>query len=87
MQSADGHSGHPLIWLLGQPHLGDYLSFVDTRVIGGKAMDKRALADEWRAANDVYAALEASEAGIADTIECLPAGPKRALDHCETCSA
>ena len=77
-QSAEGHSGHPLIWLLGQPHLGDYLSFVESRVIGGAAMDKRQLADEWRAANDVYAGLEAEEAGIADTIQCLPATPKRA---------
>lgn len=70
--------GHPLIWLLGQPHLGDYLSFVETRVIGGASIDKRLLADEWRAANDVYAGLESSEAGIADSIECRPAGPKRA---------
>lgn len=72
------HSGHPLIWLLGQPHLGDYLSFVETRVIGGAAIDKRQLADEWRMANDVYAELENSEAGIADSIECRPAGAKRA---------
>ncbi len=72
------HSGHPLIWLLGQPHLGDYLSFVETRVIDGAAIDKRLLANEWRAANDVYAELEGSEAGIADTIECRAAGAKRA---------
>jgi hypothetical protein len=77
-QDAGRHGGHPLIWLLGQPHLGDYLSFVETRVVGGESMDKRQLADEWRAANDIYASLEASEAGIADTIECLPAGQKRA---------
>lgn len=72
------HSGHPLIWLLGQPHLADYLSFVETRVIDGAAIDKRMLADEWRAANDVYAELESSEAGIADSIDCRAAGAKRA---------
>jgi hypothetical protein len=61
-----------LIWLLGQPHLSAYLDFVRDKVVGGEAMDSRALADEWRAANDHFHALEVSEAGIADTAECLP---------------
>ena len=61
-----------LVWLLGQPHLGDYIDFVAAKVIGGAAIDPRALTAEWRAANDVYAALEADEAGIAETVECLP---------------
>lgn len=61
-----------LIWLLGQPHLSDYLGFVHDKVVGGEAMDPRALADEWRAANDHFHALEVSEAGIADTAQCLP---------------
>jgi hypothetical protein len=61
-----------LIWLLGQPHLSDYLNFVHDKVVGGEAMDPRALADEWRAANDHFHALEVSEAGIADTAQCLP---------------
>jgi hypothetical protein len=61
--------GTELIWLLGQPHLGDYLEFVATKVCGGADQDPRMLADEWRAANDVYAELEEREAGIADTIE------------------
>ena len=61
-----------MVWLLGQPHLRDYLSFCDTKVVGGELLDARALADEWRTANDYYFALEGSEAGIADAIACRP---------------
>ena len=60
------NAGADLIWLLGQPHLGDYLAFVKGKAIGGGALDPRMLADEWRAANDVYAELEKTEAGFAD---------------------
>ncbi len=60
------------LWLLGQPALSDYLDYVRRAVVGGEAMDRRALIDGWRAANDVYAALEAEEAGIADTVERRP---------------
>jgi hypothetical protein len=63
-------------WLLGQPHLSDYLDFVRHKVVGGRTMDAGALADEWRAANDIYYDLEQSEAGIADTAECLPLHPR-----------
>ena len=65
-------SGNELVWLLGQPHLGDYLDFVRAKVIGGADIDPRRLADEWRAANDVYAELESSEAGLADTTRRRP---------------
>jgi hypothetical protein len=61
-----------LVWLLGQPHLSDYLEFVATKVVGGDRLNPRRLTAEWRRANDVYAELEASEAGIAETCECLP---------------
>src|SRR4051812_3622038 len=61
-----------LIWLLGQPHLSDYLDFVREKVVGGETASPRALADEWRAANDLYHDLEVAEAGIADTADCLP---------------
>lgn len=66
-------AGNELIWLLGQPHLGDYLSFVKSKVVGGEDIDPRLLADEWRSANDLYAELEQAEAGIADTIKCRKA--------------
>lgn len=56
------------LWLLGQPALTDYLDYVDRAVIGGEAMDRRALIDAWRAANDVYHALETEEAGLADRV-------------------
>jgi hypothetical protein len=64
-----------LLWLLGQPHLGDYLDFVKKKAIGGRDMNPAALADEWRAANDVYHQLEEDEAGIADTAEAFPLDP------------
>ena len=52
-----------MVWLLGQPHLQDYLSFCESKVVGGDRLDARALADGWRAANDYYYDLEKSEAG------------------------
>lgn len=61
-----------LLWLLGQPHLDEYLSFVRTKAIGGDAMPPRKLADEWRAANDRYHQLQTTEAGAADNADCLP---------------
>lgn len=61
-----------LIWLLGQPHLAEYLSFVKERVIGGDAISPRVLADEWRTANDVYYDLEQREAGDADRMKTRP---------------
>ena len=64
--------GEWLVWLLGQPHLSDYLSFVRDKVIGGDAISPRLLADEWRQANDLYYELEQTEAGAADGAECLP---------------
>ena len=67
--------GVDMAWLLGQPHLSDYISFYQAKAIGGDVADGRALTAEWSAANDYYADLEKAESGIADTIECraLPA--------------
>src|SRR4051794_3739305 len=62
----------PMVWLLGQPHLRDYLAIHETRVIDGDTTDPRALTAEWRKANDLYYELEQSEAGIADAIDCRP---------------
>jgi hypothetical protein len=61
-----------ILWLLGQPHLGDYLDFVRHKAVGGDSLDPSRLADEWRAANDVYYELEQAEAGIADRAERRP---------------
>ena len=63
--------GEWLVWLLGQPHLSDYLSFVRDKVVDGDQISPRILADEWRAANDLYYDLEQDEAGAADGAECL----------------
>ena len=66
-----GGAIRPELWLLGQPPLRDYLDFVRDSVVGGDAMDQRALCDEWRVANDRYYDLERSEAGYVDAAECL----------------
>ena len=73
-----GDANAELLWLLGQPHLGDYLDFVKHKAVGGGDVDPAKLADEWRAANDLYYDLEQSEAGIADRADCLALDP--ALD-------
>lgn len=61
-----------MLWLLGQPSLEEYLSFVRDKAVGGADLAPALLADEWRRANDLYYDLEASEAGVADTAQCLP---------------
>lgn len=74
--SAESAHAAELVWLLGQPQLSDYLDFVAHKVPGGADIPQHRLADEWRAANDVYYELEKSEAGIANHAEMrpLPAG-------------
>ncbi len=61
-----------LVWMLGQPHLEDFLRFVKTKVVGGGEMCPRWLTDQWRAANDRYYDLEKTEAGAADGAETEP---------------
>ena len=63
-------AGGELIWLLGQPQLSEYLSFVRHNVEGGALINAATLVDEWRAANDLYYDLEKSEAGAPDRIRC-----------------
>ncbi|HEX8366578.1 MAG TPA: hypothetical protein VF603_14950 [Allosphingosinicella sp.] len=70
--NASQAAGAELVWLLGQPHLGDYLDFVRTKAVGGAGIPPQRLADEWRAANDHYYALEQEEAGEAERLECRP---------------
>jgi hypothetical protein len=53
------------LWLLGLPPLSRYLEFVERASPGGDRVDRAALTNEWRAANDYYQQLEHSEAGIA----------------------
>lgn len=65
-----------LIWLLGQPHLSDYIGFVTKKTVNGGDHDPLDLTTEWRAANDLYYELEQAEAGLADTIDCRPIEPE-----------
>jgi hypothetical protein len=64
---SEGDTGDVLeeLWLLGQPTLSRLLEFVRDSVIDGERMDCRALAAEWRAANEYCRQLERTEAGIA----------------------
>jgi hypothetical protein len=70
---------HEEIWLLGQPLLRNYLDFVQESVVGGADMNRAALTDEWRMANDYYEKLAKTEAGIADDVECVELDSK--LQH------
>ena len=68
--------GEETVWLLGQPHLSEYLEFVREKVRGGADIPPHKLADEWRAANDLYYELEKAEAGIAETVRTRPLDAK-----------
>lgn len=63
------------IRLLGQPSLRHHLGFVKEKVVGGDAMSRAELADDWRKANDYYYELEKGEASYADEIEVLDLDP------------
>jgi hypothetical protein len=54
------------LWLLGQPPLSRLLAFVADSAVDGDAIDRAALTNEWRVANDYYQSLEKTEAGIAN---------------------
>src|SRR5436190_20540183 len=85
--SAKQEAACEMAWLLGQPHLSDYLEFVSHKVVGGRGADPRKLTDEWRAANDLNFDLEQSEAGIVEEVECLSRdGALQALVDCSSCS-
>jgi hypothetical protein len=68
----NGAAASELIWLLGQPHLSDYVDFVRAKVIGGDAIPAAALVAEWRAANDLYYELSEREAGDCEAIGTAP---------------
>jgi hypothetical protein len=70
-----GDATHDELWLLGQPPLRKYLHFIDKFVLGGSTLDRCALVEEWRRANDYYADLEAREAGSADAAQITPLPP------------
>jgi hypothetical protein len=70
----EGGEGLQELWLLGQPTLSRLLEFVQDSVVGGEALDYRALSAEWRAANEYCQHLERTEAGVALD------GQHRALD-------
>jgi len=77
IQPSSGESTETLdeIRLLGQPPLRHYLNVVRDYAVDGAAMNRAALADAWRAANDYYHELEENEAGIADELEVLDLDP------------
>lgn len=71
-----GKRGSRELWLLGQPTLQQYINHVRKHVLGGEAIAKSDLVDEWRAANDHYYDLEEKEAGFPDTTNVKALSPK-----------
>ena len=69
-------SADPHVFLIGRPPVTEFLQFVQTQTVEGQTTAVRALADEWRAANDRIHALEKSEAGIADSPEVEALSPE-----------
>jgi hypothetical protein len=66
------------LWLLGQPPLQKILDFVDDLGVDKPGSCRRALIDEWRAANDYCEELVVREAGVADMAECSALEPELA---------
>lgn len=66
---------HEEVWLLGHPPLRRYLKFVEEMVVGGMDAQRSKLVDEWRVANEYFAELEESEAGVADQADILELDP------------
>lgn len=60
------------VFLLGRPPVGEFLNFIASMAVDGQNADQGSLTQEWRQANDHVAALEASEAGIADNPPAAP---------------
>lgn len=60
------------VFLSGRPPLGEYLGFLTLQSTFGQQADLRALADEWRIANDRVRELETREAGLADNPHVSP---------------
>src|SRR5260370_14144042 len=54
------------VYLIGRPPMAEFMGFVQAQTINGSRTDLRALADEWRKANDHICSLERTEAGWAD---------------------
>lgn len=57
-----------LVFLIGRPPMSEFIGYVTHQTVGGQAADQRALADQWRAANDHIHDLETREAGLADGV-------------------
>lgn len=77
-QAEGGRRTDRQLRLLGQPQLQSHLDFVTKKVVGGADLDRAAVADAWRAANDYYYTLEQEEAGLADGMVIGPLDPELA---------
>jgi hypothetical protein len=66
---------HQEVWLLGQPPLTKYMKFVEEMVVDGVPTHRAALVAEWCSANEYYADLEKTEAGIADKTDVFDLDP------------
>lgn len=64
------------VCLLGVTRLPDFIEFVRERAVGGRDIDEGMLVNMWRKAAGVFAGLQVSEAGVADTPEVKPLSRK-----------
>ena len=54
------------VFLIGRPPLGEFLGFLQTQTVEGRATTPGELTGHWRSANDHIRELERTEAGFAD---------------------
>ena len=73
-----GAGGEDHVYLLSRSSLDDYLSFMAAYAVDGTGLDRKHLADEWRAAAESMARLRRTEAKWADdaVLRPLPAAMK-----------
>jgi hypothetical protein len=64
-----------LVFLIGRPPMSEFIGYVTTQTVGGQDADLRALAHQWRTANDHIHDLENREAGLADGAIARPLDP------------
>jgi hypothetical protein len=68
-QAAKGGVVEDEVWLLGQPPLSKFVEYIEDTAKTGRQQSRSEIVDAWRTANDYYAELERTEAGIADACE------------------
>ncbi len=72
---ATGASTDDVVFLIGRPPIAEYIGFVANQALNGDQADQKALAAQWRTANDHVKGLETAESGISDGVPIAPIDP------------